>query len=47
MLIYNFVRKSKDRIKLNVLIHNQAKGGINMVDVESKIKALKAACVSL
>ncbi len=45
-LIYNFIWKSKDRIKQNVLFGNQEKGGINMVDVESKIKALKAASVS-
>ncbi len=45
-LIYNFIWKSKVRIKRNVLIDNQEKEGINMVDVESKIKALKAAWVS-
>ncbi len=45
-LMYNFIWKSKNRIKRNVLIGNQEKGGINMVDVESKIKALKAAWVS-
>ncbi len=31
---------------LNVLISNQETGGINVVDVESKIKALKEAWVS-
>ncbi len=45
-LIYNFIWKRKDRIKRNVLIGYQEKGGINMVDVESKIKAVKAAWVS-
>ncbi len=45
-LIYNFIWKGKDRIKINVLIGNQEKGGINMVDVECKIKAHKAAWVS-
>ena len=44
-LIYNFIWNSRDRIKRNVLINSIEKGGIGIVDVESKLKALKASWV--
>ena len=45
-LIYNFIWNSRDRIKRNVLINSIEKGGIGIVDVESKLKALKASWVT-
>ena len=45
-LIYRFLWNSRDRIKRNVLISPIEYGGIGIVDVETKLKALKACCVS-
>ena len=45
-LIYNFIWNSRDRIKRNVLINTIENGGIGIVDVESKLKALKASWVT-
>ena len=44
--IFNFIWKNKDRIKRNVLIGDKNNGGINIVDVDSKIASLKSAWVS-
>jgi hypothetical protein len=43
--IFDFIWNKKDRIKRNTMIGNTYKGGTNLVDIESKIKSLKAACV--
>ena len=45
-LIYSFLWNSRDRIKRNVLINPIEYGGIGIVDVETKLKALKACWVS-
>ena len=45
-LIYNFIWNSRDRIRRNVLISPIEYGGIGIVDVETKLKALKASWVS-
>ena len=45
-LIYNFIWNSTDRIRRNVLISPIECGGIRIVDVETKWKALKASWVS-
>ena len=44
-LIYNFIWNKTERIKRNVLIGTITKGGLSIVDIESKLKALKAAWV--
>ena len=44
--MYNFLWNANDRIRRNVLISNRQNGGIAMVDLECKVKALKAAWVS-
>jgi hypothetical protein len=41
-LIYNFIRNKTERIKRNVLIGTNSKGGLSIFDIESKLKALKA-----
>lgn len=45
-LIYNFLWKKRDRIKRNTLIGNIEKGGIGIIDVESKFNAAKASWIS-
>ena len=44
--IYSFMWNSKDRIRRNVLINKQDKGGIDMVDIDCKVNAIKAAWMS-
>ena len=44
-LIYNFLWDSRERIKRSTLIGQISKGGIGLVDIETKMKALKAAWV--
>ena len=44
--MYNFIWNAKDRIKRNVLIGPYDKGGIKMIDLDCKIKSLKAAWVT-
>ena len=44
-LIYNFIWDKTERIKRNTLIGNVLKGGLAVVDIECKIKALKASWV--
>ena len=44
-LIYNFIWNKTERIKRNVLIGTISNGGLSIVDIESKLKALKAAWV--
>ena len=41
-LLYNFVWNNKERIQRTTLIGNLDEGGIGMVDVESKVKSIKA-----
>ncbi len=41
-LLYNFVWNTKERIQRSTLIGSLDAGGISMVDVESKVKAIKA-----
>ena len=43
--IYGFIWQKRDRIKRNTLIGKIEKGGIGIVDVETKFKALKAAWI--
>ena len=45
-LIYSFLWSSRDRIKRNTLIGPIRSGGIGLVDIETKLKALKASWVS-
>ena len=45
-LIYNFIWNSRDRIRRNVLISPIEYGGIGIVAVETKSKALTASWVS-
>ena len=44
-LIYNFLWNSRDRIKRNTLIGPVKSGGIGIVDIETKFKALKASWI--
>ena len=44
-LIYNFLWDSRERIKRLTLIGQVSKGGIGLVDIETKMKALKATWV--
>ena len=44
-LIFNFLWKKRDRIKRKTLIGKLEKGGINIVDIESKFLAAKASWV--
>ena len=41
-LIYNFLWNKTDRIKRNTLIGDILDGGIGIIDLESKLQALKA-----
>ena len=45
-LIYSFLWNSRDRIKRNTVIGPIKDGGIGLVDLETKLKALKASWVS-
>ena len=45
-LIFNFLWNNRERIKRNTLIGPIAEGGIGLVDLETKFKALKDACVT-
>jgi hypothetical protein len=40
-LIFNFLWKKGDRINRNTVIGNVKQGGIGIVDVESKLMAIK------
>lgn len=44
-MIFNFIWKKRDRIKRNTLIGKIEKGGINIVDIESKFLAAKASWI--
>ena len=44
-LVFNFIWNKTDRIKRNTIIGHIKDGGLGITDVESKIKALKAAWV--
>lgn len=44
-LIFNFLWSKKDRIKRKTLIGKENKGGINIIDIESKLKASKASWI--
>lgn len=41
--IFNFIWNKRDRIQRDTVIGRQEDGGIGVVDIESKLKALKAA----
>ena len=43
--MFNFIWNKTDRIKRNTIIGHIKDGGLGITDVESKIKALKAAWV--
>ena len=45
-LIFNFIWNKTDRIKRNSLIAPIVEGGIDIVDIETKLKALKASWVN-
>ena len=45
-LIYKLIWKSKDRIKRNYIMNTIANGGLNMIDIEFRFLALKAAWVA-
>ncbi len=42
-ITYDFIWRKKDRIKRKTIIGSIEKGGINMIDIESKIDSLKAS----
>ena len=42
---FNFLWHKTERIKGNILINNFSNGGIRIIDLESMIRALKAAWV--
>ena len=44
-LVYGFIWNSKDRIKRNQLINKIEEGGLNMVDIKSRLDSLKAIWV--
>lgn len=44
-IIYNFIWDKTERIKRNTLIGSVLNGGLAIVDIECKIKALKASWV--
>ena len=44
-LIFSFLWSNKDRIKRNTMIGTIEQGGIGIVDIESKLKAIKASWV--
>ena len=44
-LIFNFIWNKTERIKRNTLIGNISDGGLAIMDIDSKLKALKAAWV--
>ena len=44
-IIYNFIWNKTDRIKRKTLINTIENGGLNMIDLESKYKALKASWI--
>lgn len=43
--LFNFIWDKTERIKRNTLIGNVLQGGLSFVDIECKIKALKASWV--
>ena len=45
-MFYSFIWNNTDRIKRNTLIAEIADGGINMIDIDSHILALKASRIS-
>ena len=45
-LIFNFIWNKTDRIKRNSLIAPTIEGGIGIIDIETKLKALKASWVN-
>ena len=44
-IVYDFICNSKDKIKQNTLISDIQNGGLEMVDLASKLKAMKASWV--
>ena len=45
-IIFNFIWNKRDRIKRRTLIGNTQQGGIGIVDIESKAKAIKCSWIS-
>lgn len=43
MQLLNFIWKNRDRIKKNTLIGKFEQGGIGIIDIESKLYAVKAS----
>lgn len=43
--IFNFIWNKRDRIRRDTIIGKQENGGIGLVDIELKLKALKASSV--
>lgn len=41
--MFNFIWNKRNRIKRDTVIGRHGNGGIGVVDIESKLKALKAA----
>lgn len=44
-LIFNFIYNNRDKIKRNTVIWGIKEGGIGLIDIELKSKALRAAWV--
>ena len=44
-IIFNFIWNKKDRIRRNTLVGDKLKGRINIVDIQSKFKVLKASWI--
>ena len=44
-IIYSFLWSAKDRITRNMMIGSIEQGGIGIIDIESKLKAIKASWI--
>ena len=44
-ICYNFIWNGKDKVKRNALTSNIEKGGLNMMDIESMVRAKRVICL--
>ena len=44
-ICYNFIWNGKDKVKRNALTSNIEKGGLNMMDIESMVRAKQVICL--
>ena len=43
--VFNYIWNKRDRVKRDTIIGKNSQGGLNMIDIESKISALKCAWI--